>query len=106
MVDREHITGETYLAYLRAVVEQFDLRINPYERVTKLERCPDGFQLRTETRTAELGYRSRYVVLATGDMHTVNRLGIPGEHLTHVSHRLDAPHQYFRRRLLDADLRR
>ena len=100
LVDQEHITGETYLAYLRAVVHQFDLRINAYERVTQLERSPDGFHLRTETRTGERGYRSRYVVLATGDMHAVNELGIPGEDLPHVSHRLDDPHRYFRQRLL------
>ena len=100
LVDREHITGETYLAYLHAVVEQFDLRINPYEQVTRLERCPDGFRLRTETRTGEQRYRSRYVVLATGDVHAVNELSIPGEHLPHVSHRLDDPRRYFGQRLL------
>ncbi len=100
VVDQEHITGEQYLAYLRAVAQQFNLRINAYERVVELQAGPEGFSLRTETRTGERRYRSRYVVLATGDMSAVNKLGIPGEDLPHVTHRLDDPHHYFGQRLL------
>jgi len=98
--DHAHITGEQYLAYLRAVVEQFDLNIRPYERVVALERSEDGFELTTETRTGEHHYRAEAVVLAIGDMASVNRLGIPGEDLPHVTHRLEDPHFAFRQRLL------
>jgi thioredoxin reductase (NADPH) len=96
----DHITGEQYLAYLRAVAQQFDLRINAYERVVTLERSEGGFQLGTKTRTGGHPYRSRYVVLATGDMGRVRMLGIPGEDLPHVTHQLDDPHRYFGQRLL------
>jgi thioredoxin reductase (NADPH) len=98
--EHDHITGEQYLAYLRAVVQQFGLRINAYERVVTLKSSETGFRLGTETRTGEHAYHSQYVVLATGDMGMVNELGIPGENLSHVTHHLDDPHRYFGQRLL------
>ncbi len=94
------ITGEEYLAYLRGIVEQFDLRVNSYERVTAIERNEDGFTLRTETLNSQQSYRARRVVLAKGDMDHPNWLGIPGEDLPHVTHYFNDPHDYFRRRLL------
>ena len=96
----DHITGEQYLAYLRAVAQQFGLRINAYERAVALARSDSGFQLTTETRAGEHVYHSRWIVLATGDMSTVRKLGIPGEDLPHVTHLLDDPHRYFGQRLL------
>jgi thioredoxin reductase (NADPH) len=98
--EHDHITGEQYLAYLRAVVQQFGLRINAYERVVTLKRSETGFRIGTETRTGERAYRSQYVVLATGDMGKVKEMGIPGENLPHVTHLLDDPHRYFGQRLL------
>lgn len=100
IVAQEHITGEDYLAYLRAVAQQFDLRISAYERVSGLRPLQAGFELRTETRTGERQYHSRYVVLATGDMSSEKRLDISGEDLSHVTHRLEDPHRYFGQRLL------
>lgn len=93
-------TGEEYLAYLRSIVEQFDLRINTYEPVVGIERRTDGFLLRTRPPTGERRYLARNVVLASGDMHQPHRLHIPGEDLPHVSHYFRDVHPYFRRRLL------
>jgi thioredoxin reductase (NADPH) len=97
---QQRITGEDYLAYLRGVVEQFDLPINTYEPVTALEPVGDGFVLTTTPLAGTRQYHSRRVVLALGDMHGPNRLGIPGEDLPHVSHYFRDPHDYFRKRLL------
>ncbi|MBW7881638.1 MAG: NAD(P)-binding domain-containing protein [Caldilineaceae bacterium] len=97
---QQRITGEDYLAYLRSVVEQFDLPINTYEPVVSLARAEGGFLLETAALTGQRRYRSRRVVLAIGDMHFPNRLQIPGEDLPHVSHYFRDPHDYFRRRLL------
>ena len=94
------ITGEDYIAYLRAVVEQFDLPIHSYEPVTSIQRSQDGFDLSTLPQTGARSYRARRVVLAIGDMHYPNWLNIPGEDLPHVSHYFRDPHDYFRRRLL------
>jgi thioredoxin reductase (NADPH) len=93
-------TGEEYLAYLRSIVEQFDLQINTYEPVAAIERTNGGFLLITQPQTGERRYLARRVVLASGDMHRPHRLGIPGEDLPHVSHYFRDVHPYFRRRLL------
>ena len=98
--DQEQLIGEVYLAYLRSVVEIYDLDIHLYEPVTAIERSDTGFVVTSNKRGTARNYRSRYLVLATGDMNTPNRLGIPGEELPHVSHRFDEPHRYFRQKLL------
>jgi thioredoxin reductase (NADPH) len=97
---QQRITGEEYLAYLRGLVEQFDLAVQSYEPVVHLAREAEGFTLTTRPLTGERRYRCRQVVLAIGDMHFPNQLRIPGEDLPHVSHYFRDPHDYFRRRLL------
>ena len=97
---QQRITGEDYLAYLRSIVEQFDLQINTFEPVTTLEPTPEGFALATAPQTGPRHYFCQRVVLAIGDMHWANHLGISGEELPHVSHYFRDPHDYFRRRLL------
>lgn len=94
------VTGEDYLAYLRGIVEQFDLPVNTYEPVTKLSRDEDGFILKTDSLAGPRTYRAQRVVLAKGDMDAPNRLHLPGEDLPHVSHYFTDPHIYFRRRVL------
>ena len=44
---QQRITGEDYLAYLRAVVEQLDLQVKTYEPVVDIERLEEGFRIRT-----------------------------------------------------------
>jgi thioredoxin reductase (NADPH) len=97
---QQRITGEEYLAYLRAVVEQFDLPIHTYEPVAALTPVGEGFALTTRPLAGERRYLARRVVLAIGDMDYPVRLGIPGEDLPHVAHYFREPHEYFRRRLL------
>ncbi len=97
---QQRITGEEYLAYLRAVIEQYDLLINSYEPVAMLAPGAGGWELVTRPLAGERRYRARAVVVAVGDMHHPNRLAIPGEDLPHVSHYFRDPHDYFRRRLL------
>jgi thioredoxin reductase (NADPH) len=97
---QQRITGEEYLAYLRGIVEQFDLQIRTYEPVTALAPVPDGFVLTTQPLAGERRYLSQRVVLAIGDMHRPNLLHIPGEDLPHVAHYFRDPHDYFRKQLL------
>jgi len=97
---QQRITGEDYLAYLRSIVEFFDLPVQSYEPVTALAPSLDGFLLTTQSLRGERHYRCRRVVLAIGDMHEANHLEIPGENLPHVSHYFRDPHDYFRKRLL------
>jgi thioredoxin reductase (NADPH) len=97
---QQRTTGEEYLAYLRSVVEQLDLQVNTYEPVVRIERQGTGFLLRTQPQTGKRRYSCRKLVLATGDMHDPQKLGIPGEDLPHVSHYFQDVHPYFRKRLL------
>lgn len=98
--DQGRITGEEYLAYLRAIVEQMDLKINTYEPVTKIKKNGDSFLVVTQPPAGEQHYQVNKVVIAIGDMHRPNTLSIPGENLTHVNHYFTDPHKYFRTKLL------
>jgi thioredoxin reductase (NADPH) len=100
-LDQTKATREEYLTYLRAVVLQFDLPIETFERVVSLRKNADGWFEATSVRAAgSRQWRARNVVLAIGDMHRPRRIGVPGEDLPHVSHYFGDPHQYFRRRVL------
>ena len=100
-LDQSKATREEYLTYLRAVVLQFDLAIETFERVVSLRKGADGGFEATSVRAAgERRWRARSVVLAIGDMHRPRRIGVPGEDLPHVSHYFGDPHQYFKRRVL------
>jgi thioredoxin reductase (NADPH) len=101
-IDQGKATREDYLAYLRGVVQQFDLDIRTYEKVIDIRRHPAD--CRFHLTTDYLGLRRTCVVeklvLATGGTDHPRRLNIPGEDLPHVSHYFQDPHTYFRKRLL------
>jgi len=100
-LDQTKATREEYLTYLRAVVLQFDLEIQTYERVTSLSHRPDGmFEVTSMRLDGQRRWLARNVILAIGDMHHPRLLDIPGEDLPHVSHYFQDPHLYFRRRVL------
>ncbi len=98
--NQNRITGETYLAYLRMVVELFDLQINAYEKVTAVEKRAGLYEIETEKAGEKRRYSAEKIVLAIGDMHWANQIDIPGENLPHVSHYFNDPHDYFRQRVL------
>jgi thioredoxin reductase (NADPH) len=101
--DQSKSTREQYLAYLRSVVLQFDLRVNTYEPIIGIERdggTDGGFVLTTRPAGGNKVYRANRLVLCTGGTDRPRRLGIAGEDLPHVSRYFDDPHKYFRKRLL------
>ena len=98
--NQQKITREEFLAYLRALVQQFGLTVRTYERVVRVDRVAGGFELTTQALDGEHHSRAEHVVLAIGAMHAPRLLGVPGEDLTHVSHYLGDPHVYFGKRLL------
>lgn len=99
-LDQSKCTREEYLAYLRAVVLQFDLDIRTFERVDRISRTADGFKLRTQSQAGQHSYEARRLVLATGGTTRPRTLNIPGEDLPHVSHHLEEGHRYFQRRVV------
>lgn len=99
-VEQEKASREEYLAYLRGVVQQFDLTINTYERVIGVDLVDDRFVVETRRGGERRTYAAPRLILAIGDMHSPRLLHIPGEDLPHVDHYFDEPHRYFRRRLI------
>lgn len=98
--DQQKPKREEFLAYLRSVVQQFDLSIRTFERVIDARRAGDLFALTTKAIDGEHRWLARNVVLAIGAMHAPKLLNIPGEDLPHVSHYFRDPHTYFQKRLL------
>lgn len=98
--DQSKATREEYLAYLRSIVQMFDLQVRTYEPVTGIERADGGFLLTTRPAAGERTYRAKRIVLTTGGTSRPRKLGIAGEDLPHVSHRFQDPHAYFRRKVL------
>jgi thioredoxin reductase (NADPH) len=90
------------LRYYRRVVDTYDLPIAFHEKVTSIEREPDGrFIVETENDRGVTRVReARAVVLAIGYYDLPNYLGIPGEDLPHVSHYYTDAHPYYRRRVV------
>jgi thioredoxin reductase (NADPH) len=98
--DQSKATREEYLTYLRAIVQQFDLKIHLYEPVRAIERHDEGFILTTRKGGQDRQWRVRRLVLATGGTARPRHLRVPGEDLPHVSHYFQDPHAYFRTRVL------
>jgi len=98
--DQGRVTGEVYLAYLRSIIEGLDLQVNTYEAVVDIQAGDDVFLLVTNSSSGVKRYMADKIIIATGDMHTPNKLGVPGEDLPHVDHYFVDPHKYFRKKLL------
>jgi len=99
--DQSKATREEYLAYLRAIVQQFDLRVNTYEPIVRIEHDDDGFTLTSQPAgNGRAVYRASKLILATGGTDHPRRLNIAGEDLPHVDHYFRDPHTYFGKRLL------
>jgi thioredoxin reductase (NADPH) len=98
--DQGKASREEYLAYLRSVVEQFDLQIQTYSKVVGIQRQGGEFQIDVQRAGHRQQVRANRLVLCTGGTDHPRRLNIPGEDLPHVSHYFQDPHPYFRKRLL------
>ncbi len=99
-VHQNMLTGEEYLAYLRAVVEYYDLDIMTYRRVTGIAKIPGGFEIRSDFRGTASLHRVENIVLAHGNMHAHRLPGVPGEEGEHVDLHYRNVHRYFRKDLL------
>jgi thioredoxin reductase (NADPH) len=98
--DQSKATREDYLAYLRGVVQQFDLQVHTYWPVVGIQPDGDGFVVAAQRGSMRMEVYCRRIVLCTGGTDHPRRLNIPGEELPHVSSYFRDPHMYFRTRLL------
>jgi thioredoxin reductase (NADPH) len=88
-------TRRDALAYYRAVVSHFGVRVRQYERVTRIDGRAGAFVVHTEWRGVAREVEAMAVVVATGYWGSPNLLGVPGEDLAHVSHVFREGHHAF-----------
>jgi thioredoxin reductase (NADPH) len=97
----EKPTQAESLRYYRRVSDTYRLKIRLGDEVRSIEPRGDAFALHTRSRDrASAVTEARSVVLATGYYDHPNRLGIPGEELSHVRHYYDDPHAFYRKRVV------
>jgi thioredoxin reductase len=83
-------TKEALIEFWQKVERETGLKINYGERLEKVERNGDVF----EVRTTKGRYVTRAVLLAIGRRGTPRKLGVKGEELPKVTYRLADPAQY------------
>src|SRR4051812_10770684 len=84
------------LAYYRAAVVHFAIPLRQRERVTAIEGPAGKFVVRSLTQAGEeRRTTTRAVVVATGYFGSPNRINVPGEDLSHVSHIYHEGHEAF-----------
>jgi thioredoxin reductase (NADPH) len=79
------------LVYYRDVVKRKQLRVNSFEKVSKVLKEDNGFQVVTNRQI----YQTKFVVIATGYYDHPNFMNVPGEDLPKVSHYFKEAHPYF-----------
>ncbi len=83
-------TRSEALEYYRRVTQWFDLNIRLFEKVVSVQKQEGHFEITSE----KTQYKTRYVIVATGFYDIPNKMGIPGEELTKVTHYYKDPHYY------------
>ena len=78
------------LEYYRRVAVSNQLNIHLQEKVTGIDKKPEGFTITTNRQT----YQAAHVILATGFYDIPVLLGVPGEELPKVTHYYKEPHFY------------
>ena len=76
------------LEYYRRIVTSNKLHINLFEKVENVNKGDNVFTTITDKNT----YKSKSVIIATGFYDLPNKLNVPGEELSKVSHYYKDPH--------------
>lgn len=93
------------LRYFRRVVDtcRIDVKLGHEVTAVRRERVEGDDVFGVEVRTAHDGARlarARAVVIAIGAFDYPNLLGVPGEHLPHVTHYYREAHPYYRQQVV------
>ncbi len=92
----EKPTRTEALKYYRKATEHYELELRLFERVTRVDGHDGAFTVVTQTEAGrEEQYAAKKIVVATGYYDLPNEMGVPGEHLPHVSHYYTEPHEYW-----------
>jgi thioredoxin reductase (NADPH) len=92
----EKPTRTEALKYYRKAAEHYGLELRLYERVLRIDGHDGDFAVVTRTdKGIEQNYHGKKIALATGYYDLPNKLGVPGEVLSHVSHYYTEPYEYW-----------
>ncbi len=95
---REKPTRDEALKYYRKAAAHYQLEVRLYELVECVDGSDGRFVVRTRTANGTAGqYLARKIVIATGYYDLPNRLDVPGEDVSHVSHYYTEPHPYWKK---------
>ncbi len=83
------------LEYYRRIVTSNNLNIHLFEKVSSIKKKEDIFEVETKKQA----YKAKNVIIATGFYDLPNKLNVPGEDLTKVSHYYKDPHFYASQKL-------
>lgn len=84
------------LEYYQGIARQKDLNIHLYEKVMKISKKNDLFDIKTTKST----YQARNVIISTGFYDIPNTMNIPGEHLPKVKHYYTEPYPYAKQKIV------
>ncbi len=93
----EKPTRAEALKYYRGVTRAEGLRVRTYTKLEGAERVGDGIRCDLRGDRRESSVLCNRLVLATGYFDHPNRLGVPGEDLSHVKCRYDEGHLSYNR---------
>jgi thioredoxin reductase (NADPH) len=92
----EKPTRTEALKYYRKGAEHYGLDLRLYEKVLRVDGHNGAFTAVTERQNGtQERYHGKKIVVATGYYDLPNEMGVPGEHLPHVSHYYTEPHPYW-----------
>jgi len=84
------------LKYYRKGAEHYGLELRLFEKVLRVDGNDGAFTVVTETESGrEEKYHTKKIVVATGYYDLPNEMGVPGEHLPHVTHYYTEPHPFW-----------
>jgi thioredoxin reductase (NADPH) len=78
------------------VAMHWKLNIRLFEKVVKVSKTKDGFQVKTDKAI----FQSKAIIISTGFYDIPNLLNIPGEGLSKVHHYYREPHFYYGQKLV------
>lgn len=85
------------LSYYREVVKRKKVNVKTHQFVKNVTKIDDYFMIDVMDEKEEIAkkYYAKNVVIATGYYDNPNRLGVPGQDLSHVSHYFKEGHHHF-----------
>lgn len=86
-------TRQEALEYYRRVQSTWELEINLFEKVVKVEPL-GGAVSAYKVTTSKATYKTKSIVISTGFFDLPNLMGVKGEELPKVKHYYDDPHLY------------